>query len=209
MVLSNKDILFHGIEDRKETMKALTRTVTAYEKDEVIINKDDEVTSFALIEEGTVSILRSDLDGNELLVQLAHRGDIFADAFSFAGAPSPVLAIAREDTRIRWLSVRKAEKDGRILVNMLRIASQRNVFLTKRIEILAKRRLEEKVLTFLEWEAERHGRNDFDIEFDRAEMASFLGADRSALSLVLSKLRDRGLIDYRKNHFTYIEKEKD
>ena len=208
MVLSNKDILLHGIEDREETLRALTRAVTHYEAGGVIINKDDEVSSFALIEEGTVSILRSDLDGNELLVQLAHRGDIFADAFSFAGAPSPILAIAKARTKIRWLSVKKAEKDQRILINMLRIASQRNVFLTKRIEILAKRRLEEKVLTFLEWEAERHGRNDFDIEFDRAEMASFLGADRSALSLVLSRLRDRGLIDYRKNHFTYTPKER-
>ena len=203
MILSNRDILFNGIDDRAETLQRLTRNTATYEKDEIIINKDDEVSSFAVIEEGAVSILRSDLDGNELLVQISHRGDIFADAFSFAGAPSPILAMAREKTRIRWLSVKKAEKDARILRNMLRIASQRNVFLTKRIEILAKRRLEEKVLTFLEWEAERHGTDEFDIEFDRAEMASFLGADRTALSLVLSKLREKGVIDYRKNHFLY------
>ena len=32
-------------------------------------------------------------------------------------------------------------------------------------------------------------------------MASFLGADRSALSRELSKLRQEGVLDYHRNHF--------
>ena len=41
----------------------------------------------------------------------------------------------------------------------------------------------------------------FTLPLDRQGMARFLGADRSALSRVLSQLKSEGLIAYRKSEF--------
>ena len=42
----------------------------------------------------------------------------------------------------------------------------------------------------------------FTVPFDRKAMADYLGADRSALSAVLCKMRDSGEIEFHKNQFT-------
>ena len=44
-------------------------------------------------------------------------------------------------------------------------------------------------------------KNTFEVPFDREDMASYLGCDRSALSRELAKMKNEGLIDYHKNTF--------
>ena len=44
-------------------------------------------------------------------------------------------------------------------------------------------------------------KTEFDIPFDRAQMADYLNVERTALSKELSKMKEDGLIDYRKRHF--------
>ena len=49
------------------------------------------------------------------------------------------------------------------------------------------------------------GGNSFTISLDRAGMADYLAADRSALSAMLGRLKREGIIEYHKNHFTLLE----
>jgi CRP-like cAMP-binding protein len=46
---------------------------------------------------------------------------------------------------------------------------------------------------------------DFDIPFDRQQLADYLNLERSALSKELGKMQREGLIECRKNHFRLIE----
>jgi CRP-like cAMP-binding protein len=43
---------------------------------------------------------------------------------------------------------------------------------------------------------------EFDIPFDRQQLADYLNVERTALSKELGKMRDDGLIKTRKSHFT-------
>ena len=45
------------------------------------------------------------------------------------------------------------------------------------------------------------GMTEFDIPFDRQQMADYLNLERTALSKELRKMKDDGLIDFHKNHF--------
>ena len=45
---------------------------------------------------------------------------------------------------------------------------------------------------------------EFDIPFDRQQLADYLQVDRSALSAELSKMKADGLIDDWKNHFKLL-----
>lgn len=51
--------------------------------------------------------------------------------------------------------------------------------------------------------------SDFEIPFDRQQMADYLNLDRSALSKELSKMKSDGILDYRKNHFVLLDTETD
>ena len=58
-----------------------------------------------------------------------------------------------------------------------------------------------KVLAYLSDVAERAGKREFDIPFDRQQLADYLGVDRSALSAELSRMQKAGLIETRRSHF--------
>ena len=45
---------------------------------------------------------------------------------------------------------------------------------------------------------------EFDIPFDRQQLADYLNLERSAMSKELGRMRDEGLIRTRKNHFALL-----
>jgi len=45
---------------------------------------------------------------------------------------------------------------------------------------------------------------EFDIPFDRQQLADYLNLDRSAMSKELGRMRDEGLIQAKKNHFVLL-----
>ena len=51
-------------------------------------------------------------------------------------------------------------------------------------------------MTYLEQEAKRNGSTEFEIPFNRTDMANYLDADRSALTRELARMKDCGLIDF-------------
>lgn len=55
------------------------------------------------------------------------------------------------------------------------------------------------VISFSAGDEER--KNEFDISFDRQQLADYLCVDRSAMSAQLCALRDDGILKFKKNHF--------
>ena len=56
-------------------------------------------------------------------------------------------------------------------------------------------------MSYLSSVALKCGSNEFDIPFDRQQLADYLNLDRTALSKELGKMRNEGLIRFKKNHF--------
>mgnify|MGYP001086191888 CR=1 FL=1 len=50
-------------------------------------------------------------------------------------------------------------------------------------------------------QALEQGSSSFSIPFDRQQLADYLGVDRSALSKELGRMRNEGILTFRKNHF--------
>ena len=59
-------------------------------------------------------------------------------------------------------------------------------------------------MTYLSAEAVRSGSREVTIPFNRQQMADYLNVDRSALSKELGKMRDEGILEFRKNRFRLI-----
>lgn len=163
---------------------------------------------FGLTIEGSLHIVKHTYEGNMVLVAELERGDIFAESFAFSSLPLTVSVHAASAARVflidscRLLSGEECPFRPLLLENMLRIFSRKNMFLTARIEHLSKRTLRERLLSYLGDMAEKAGSLSFSIPFDRQGLADYLAADRSALSAVLGRLRDEGVLSFYKNRFT-------
>jgi CRP-like cAMP-binding protein len=61
------------------------------------------------------------------------------------------------------------------------------------------------VLAYLNSVSLQKKSTEFDIPFDRQQLADYLNLERTALSKELGKMQREGLIKCRKNHFRLIE----
>ena len=78
--------------------------------------------------------------------------------------------------------------------------------LLRKFRHISQHTLRRKILSFLNEQADLQGASEFTIPFNRQEMADYLGADRSALSAELSRMKKEGLIDYQKNSFRLLKR---
>lgn len=77
----------------------------------------------------------------------------------------------------------------------------------RKIELLSIRGIRERIEQYLRIQQSRHKSNAFDIEFNREQMANYLGINRSVLSHELKKMEKEGILKVRKNHFELADKE--
>ncbi|MCR5585525.1 MAG: Crp/Fnr family transcriptional regulator, partial [Lachnospiraceae bacterium] len=92
--------------------------------------------------------------------------------------------------------------------NLILMLSTRNRALTQKLRHLSKRSTREKLISYLTEASIAAGKKEFDIRLDRQQLADYLAVDRSAMSSELSKMKNEGMLDYKKNHFTlYVRSE--
>ena len=189
-------------------LNCLSTRTSSHGKNETIINEGDEVTFIGVIISGSVKIIKEDERGNvSMYTELPEYG-MFGDILVSAGIThSPVMIFANEDTDILKINSKKlltmcpsaCSSHIKLLGNLLREVAKKSFSLNRKIEVLSKRSTREKILCF--FDLYRNGNKKFTIPYNREEMADYLCVDRSAMSYELSKMRDDGMIRYRKNEF--------
>ncbi len=207
--------LFHSLrpEETGKALACLQAVEKLYDKGEVLLLAGDVTHRLGLVLSGSVNIRKEDLEGNAALLARILPGELFAEAFAASGLPLSVTAEAAEKTAVLWLDYRRlltpcgnaCSFHTAVIGNLLEILARKNVFLTGRIEHLSRRSLREKVLSYLSEQAVRQGSRRVTIPFDRQGLADYLAADRSALSAVLGRLRDEGVLTFHKNEFTLLQ----
>lgn len=157
--------------------------------------------------QGELQIEMHDIQGNRQLVTSIHAQDIFGEVFAVLLQEAPFSIIVRQDARILWLSYPRMLTLSQhacihqLLQNLMRLFALKNKQLNRKLELSALRSIKEKVLFYLQDVAQQAHSTSFTIPFDRQQLADYLGVDRSALSRVLSQLKQKGILDYHKNQF--------
>ena len=202
--------LWNGIghDDFEKMFRCIGAGTRRYAKGDMILLAGDAVKFIGLVLSGGVKIIREDADGNVTIMTELGVSEIFGEVFACAGiGVSPVTVRASEDCEILFINYKKVITScasacgfhSKLIENMLGILAKKNLMLNQKIEVLSKRTIREKLLTF--FDAQRGSAKKFSIPYNREELAHLICADRSATSNELCKMRDEGLIKFRKNEF--------
>ena len=202
--------LFDNIQE-KEINEIINQSyIKSYQKDEFILKAGDFIFNTGIILKGEISVISEDFWGNKNIISTLSEGNIFAEIFSLKNnTPLNVSVVSNEDSTILFINVNEIINKTRNFIfikNLMNIISTKTLMLNRKNELLSKRTIREKVMTFLSQQAISANNNSFKIPFSREEMADFLAVDRSALSRELSKMKKEGIIAYNKNNFTLITK---
>ena len=208
-----KSSLFGGV--AKGEIEAMLRCLSAqtreYAKDEFVLRFGESVSSIGVVLSGSVYVIKEDFWGNRNIMSKATAGEIFAEVYACTpGRPLGVSVIAGERAEVLFLDVRKilttctstCQFHTRLIRNLLSALAEKNLMLSDKLTHMAQRTTREKLLSFLSQQAQAKGGSSFEIAFNRQQLADYLSVDRSAMSNELCKMRDEGLLEFSKNHFT-------
>lgn len=186
-----------------------------FRKDETVIHAGDITKELGILTGGKVYIENIDFWGNRMILHYILPGQAFAEAYALSGIPVRVNVTASEKSEVLFFSiadainVRNSSRSwyAKITANMLKIATEKNIAWSDRMFCISAKKIRERVMNYLSSEAARCGSRKITVPFDRQQMADYLNVERSALSKELGKMRDEGIIRYRKNVFELVSAE--
>ena len=199
--------MFDGITETEwEAMQALHAfRRRRFARGEVILRTGERTRELGLVCAGGVHIESGDAWGGRSILSHVGAGEVFAETYALCGQPLMVDAVAAEDSEIVFAApavlLDAARWNGNLKKKQLRITARKNLTLSERIFCTASKSVRGRLLTYLSAQAARQGCSEFDIPFDRQQLADYLNLDRSALSKELGRMRSEGMLDFRKNHF--------
>ena len=207
--------LFEGItpEERRGMLGCIGYHVAAFRKGDIIAFEEENIRNVGIVLSGSVDMIKEDVWGNKLLVARMGKDEIFGETFAWGkNKSSAVTFTVSEDAKILVIPLDRVMHSctntcvchHQLVENMVHIIADKNRDLLRKIEVISKRTIREKLLAYLSIQSQTQESRYFEIPLGRTELAEYLGVDRSALTRELAKMRDDGLIDYDKNCFRIL-----
>ncbi len=207
--------IFGGMSEKEisTAMEKLSSVEKKYRKGSRILHAGSTIDSIGLVLEGSVTIENNDIWGNRTILSHVGSGQFFAETYGFLGdIPLLVDVVANETCRILFLRVailrtRIAKVEPwmmKLTMNLLMITTQKNLMLSGRSFQTSPRTIRGRVMAYLNSIAIQKNQSEFDIPFDRQQMADYLNVERTALSKELGKMKKDGLIDYHRRRFILL-----
>ena len=212
----NNVSLFSGIppEKIKPMLTCLGSYIRTYKKGEFVSLSDDPVNCVGIVLNGIVHMIKEDLWGNKSILVIIKDMEVFGETFACASSfPSTVSFFSASKTRILFMPFDKIMHTcssscifhHKLIENMVTLIANKNMQLMAKLEVLSRKTLRDKILTYLSLQAQHHKSNYFQIPMGRTELADYLCANRSALTRELSNMKADGLIDFDKNTFHLVQ----
>ena len=207
--------LFKDIDDDRllQMLTCFGARIDFYDKKYTIFAEGSPAKYIGIVLSGSVQVIQVDYYGNRSILSVIGESDMFAEAFACAETKEiPVSIIADEPSEIMLIDsshiLHTCQNNcgfhQQLIFNLMKDLARKTLAFHQRIEITSKRTTRDKLLAYLAAQAKKNGRNDFDIELDRQELADYLEVDRSGLSAEIGKMRREGIIENYKNHFELL-----
>ncbi len=215
-IFLSKTPLFRGMtpQETETLLGCLSPSSKTFQRGSVIYHAGDIINTIGIVLSGSVSIENDDVWGNKSILDRVGSGQVFAETYACTpGVPLMITVVAVEPSEILLLDIghvlhvcsNACGFHNKLIQNLLSIASQKNLHLSRRIFHTSSKSIRGRLLSYLSFQASQQGSLSFEIPFNRQQLADYLSVDRSAMSNELSKMQKDGLIEVRRNHFTLIK----
>ena len=207
--------LFYGIkpDEMNAMLGCIGYHIGTFKKGEIVVFEGDNLKHIGIIISGAVDMVKEDLWGNKTMLVRMRKDELFGETFACGSDNlSVVTFMVSEDAKILFMPFDRVmhsctmacQFHHRLIENMVKIIADKNRDLMRKVDVVSKRTIREKLLAYLSIQAQVQNSRYFEIPLGRVELAEYLCVDRSALTRELAKMKEDGLIDYDKNCFRIL-----
>ena len=214
--LLQKSPLFDGIttEEIERLLHCLGGRIKRYAKGDFIFHAGTVLRQIGLVVSGKVQVVKEDYWGNRLIFSSMEQGQLFGESYAcLPREPLEVSIVSAADCEVLFLDLEHAISvcscacgfHMRLIRNLMTILAKHNLNLTRKVQHMGQKTTREKLLAYLWSISQKEQSQEFDIPYNRQELADYLAVDRSAMSAELSRMKTEGILEFNKNHFRLTE----
>jgi CRP-like cAMP-binding protein len=203
----NSSPLFRGIshEALNRMLECLKPRIQRCKLREVVAVYGQAFHGIGIVAKGRVALTRETYSGNRIILEILGAGEIFGEMAAFSDIKVwPVTVITHEDSDLLFLPPDKilgncaniCTSHSTLIMNTLKILSNRALMLNKKIEYLSAKSIRGKVSSYLLDIYQQTGDATFTIPMKRHELADYLSMPRPSLSREMGLMRDAGIIEF-------------
>ena len=156
-----------------------------------------------IVERGTAALIRIDEEGVSTVMEELGTGGVFGRSLAFAGSGEDSLeVVCRTPCDVLFIDyphiLKRCERacahHSMLVQNMLQLISEKAQALSRRVDVLSRRSIREKLLCYFRQLSEKEGSKTFTLPFSLSTLADYIATDRSAMMRELKHLREEGVI---------------
>ncbi|MDZ7805569.1 MAG: Crp/Fnr family transcriptional regulator [Gracilimonas sp.] len=181
----------------------ITKTFKAGDE---IVSEDAPVQSIPIVLRGSLKVMQSDDEFREMVMYYLQPGETCVMSFLAAlyNDTSKVKAVAEEETEVVFIPIGKMRelmsKDPKWLNYVFQIYHKRFEELLDVVNAIAFKKMDERLLQFLEKKAEVSGSRD--IKITHEQLGQELSTAREVISRLLKQMENEGLVELGRNRIT-------
>lgn len=208
--------LFRGFTDseRKKILKCLSVKRRKCNTNETIMLHNEASDNIYVVLTGSAELAGFDYDGNKVVLERFTAGAMFSDMFFnpignehfsvSATSPSEILSFRYSDALFQCENACVHHK--KFIDNLFRLVSEKIIAQTQHIELLTKRSIREKLMSYFEREASKNGSFSFSLPMSLSSLADYLNINRSAMQREIRRLNNEGLMQTKGKKVVLIKK---
>ena len=215
----DRSVLYDGL-TRAEILDVLScfgAFIKRYDAGEIIAQspqKERDERTIGIILSGDAQLEHYDAEG-ELYISAAYDGEGVFGAMFLSVTPEDCYVIeAKSRCEVAYTDFERVAEfcenvcpaHVHLSRNLYRLIAEQSKKDTKRLGILAKKTLREKLLTYFLICANDAGSNDFNINITLTELSKYLCVDRSAMMREMGRLKKEGVIRAKGSHISLTPK---
>ena len=151
---------------------------------------------------GKADLIRYDLKGNKDIIERFNENDVFGEVFHNVNTNNELFVLATKECEVliflyddlRIKCKQNCSFHTTLVSTMLELVLKNTISQNTRIEILSKRSIREKLLSYFNILSNKSFSKNITIPFSLTSLADYLSVDRSAMMREIKNLIDEGFI---------------
>src|SRR5690625_3918810 len=171
----------------------------------IVFMQEDPITDVFFIQSGKVKIYKTDIEGNEQIVNILQKDDMFPHQGFFRKGNYPAHAEIIEEATLINIPIASFEQflltHPEVSIKMFRVLSEIIIDLQSRLEQKILYNVHEQVILLLMRLSKRNGERieedvyRLTVPFTNRELANMIGSSRETISRTLSTFKREGIVD--------------
>lgn len=171
-------------------------------KGDIITTYIEKRKQICILVSGKADLIRYNLNGNQDIVDKFTKNDIFGEAFYPVNSNNELAVKATENCEVLFFLydnvITKCKPNCKyhsdFSIHLSELIMQNTIHQNTRIEVLSKRTIRDKLLTYFSILSNKNYSKIITIPFSLTTLADYLSVDRSAMMRELKSLTDEGFI---------------